>query len=183
MNWAKFKEMKLREQLQWILQYYGVTIAVVIAAVFVGTVFIASVFGAEEDYAIRVMILDDRQFADNCREFSEELGAALSGECDITSYLESDDDQRQAFAVRLMSDHLDIVIAPEEQTEQLLQNGFLLQAMRLEADSFYNQRTAPDREDGAICLGVASSGKNVENIPIAIAYFISGSTELSNAAS
>ena len=182
MNWAKFKQMKLREQLQWILQYYGVTITVIIATIFVVTVFITTVLGPEGNYALRVMILDDFQTADNCQEFSRELGAALSGECDITTYMESDDNQRQAFVVRLMSDHLDIVIAPEEQTVQLLNNGFLLYATPLKADSPYGERTAPDRADGAVYLGVVSTGVNTENIPAAIAYFTGESAELPGAA-
>ena len=176
MNWKKFKEMSLGRKLQWILQYYGVTIAVAAVAIFVGVVLIQSVFGPADDYAIRVMILDDRQSADICRAFSEDLREVLSGECDVTSYHESDAEQMQAFAVRLLTDHLDIVIAPAEQTEQLLQSRFLSGAMEMESDAFYYEYTGggPDSGGDALFLGVAASGMNADNVPAAMDYFVRG---------
>ena len=175
MNWEKFKKLSLRAKLQWIIQYYGVAIAIGAIAIFVGIVLVQSLFGPAEDYAIRVMILDDRQSADLCQAFAQELCDALGGECDVTSYLERDDDQRQAFVVRLMSDNLDIVIAPAEQTEQLLQNGFLRSAMQLEADAFYYACTGGSPEqDGALYLGVTASSRKTDNAATAIEYFIRG---------
>ena len=176
MNWKTFKEMRLRAKLGWIVQYYGVTIVIAALAIFVGVVFVRSVFGPADEYAIRIMILDDRASADVCRVFEAELSEMIGGACDVTSYRESDDEQRQAFAVRLMTDHLDIVIAPEEQTQQLLQNSFLSGAMELEAGSFYYESTGggPDAGYGALYLGVAASGTNAENVPAAAEYFARG---------
>ena len=176
MNWKKFKELSPRGKLQWIAQYYGVTIVLAALAVFVLVVTVRTIFGPAENYALRVMILDDRQSADLCRVMEAELGAALSGECEVTSYLERDDDQRQAFAVRLMTDHLDIVIAPVEQTEQLLQNSFLQSAMELAADSYYYELTGggPASGNEALCLGVVASGRNAGNVPAAVEYFTRG---------
>ena len=176
MNWKKFRELSLRGKLQWIVQYYGVTIVIAALAVYMLVIVAQSVFGPAEDYALRVMILDDRQSADICRVIGDDLREALSGECDVTSYLERDEDQRQAFAVRLMTDHLDIVIAPVEQTEQLLQNGFLQSAMELGADSYYYKLTGggPDSGNETLCLGVVASGQNADNVPAAVDYFTRG---------
>ena len=176
MNWDKFKNLSLRGKLQWLLQYYGLTAAIAATAIIVGAVFLTSVFGPGENYALRVMILDDRSSADLCRVFGEELGEVLGGACDVTAYLKSDPDQMQAFVVRLMADNLDIVIAPADETQQLLQSNFLSGAMGLEADSFYYACTGggPDQEGGALYLGTAASGRNAGNVPAGMAYFTGG---------
>ena len=176
MNWKKFKELSLGRKLQWIVQYYGVTIVIAAIALCVGIVMVRTFFGPAENYALRVMILDDHSSADLCRVFGAELGEVLGGECDVTSYLKSDPDQMQAFAVRLMADNLDIVIAPADETQQLLQSNFLSGAMELAADSFYYQCTlgGPDQAGGAIWLGTAASGRNAGNVPAAVDYFTGG---------
>ena len=176
MSWKKFRELSLGGKLQWIAQYYGVTIVIAALAVYMLVIVVQSVFGPAEDYALRIMILDDRQSADICRMMSAELSEALSGECEVTSYLKRDDDQRQAFAVRLMTDHLDIVIAPVEQTQQLLQNSFLQSAMELGADAFYYELTGggPASGNETLCLGVVASGRNADNVPAAVDYFTRG---------
>ena len=176
MNWKKFRELSLGGKLQWIVQYYGATIVIAAIALCVGIVMVRTFFGPEENYALRVMILDDHSSADLCRVFAAELGEVLDGECDVTSYLKSDPDQMQAFVVRLMADNLDIVIAPADETQQLLQSNFLSSAMGLEADSFYYACTGggPDQEGGALYLGMAASGRNAGNIPAGVTYFTDG---------
>lgn len=173
MNWEKFKSLRLSEKLRWIFQYYGLTMAVAAAAILVGTVFLFSVFGPGDDYAMRVMILDDHLSADECRAFSEELGAILSGKCDITSYLESEENQKTAFTVRLLTDELDLVIAPEVLTNELLQNGYLLNAVELPADSLYSMRTHGGSEgaETAFYIGETARSKNADHISTAIGYF------------
>lgn len=176
MDWNKFKQMSLSRKIQWVIQYYGLTIAVVAAVVIVGTVFLKSVFGPADTYAIRVMILDDRQSADICRDFSEELSTILSGECDITSYLESETYQMQAFVVRLITDDLDLVIAPEHVVVQMVENGYFIRAMKLEEDSYYYEATGRNtaEEEEAIYIGEPRSSQNTENIPAAMDYFVNG---------
>ena len=173
MNWKKFKSLSPREKIQWIFQYYGLTMAVVAAVIFVGAVFLSSVFGPGDNYAIRVMILDDRQSADICRVFGEELGVLLSGECDITGYTESGAEQMQAYVVRLMTDDLDLVIAPAEVTDELLQNGFLRSAAALSKDSRYHAYTdgGSDRADTVYCIGETTRSRNADRVPAAIDYF------------
>ena len=84
MNWKKFKELSLGGKLQWIVQYYGATIVIAAIALCVGIVMVRTFFGPEENYALRVMILDDHSSADLCRVFATELGEVLGGECDVT---------------------------------------------------------------------------------------------------
>ena len=125
MNWNKFKTMSLFQKIQWIIQYYGLMLVVMVVVLFVGTVFVKSVFGSENEYAIRVMILDDHLSKETSNMFRSDLKIVLDGECDISSYMESDLDQKQAFTVRLLADELDIVIAPKKDMEELKQNGYL----------------------------------------------------------
>ena len=172
MNREKFKSLSLREKIQWIFQYYGLTMAVAAAAILVGAVFVSSVFGSGDHYAIRVMILDDRQSSDVCQVFSAELGALLSGECDVTGYTESGAEQMQAYVVRLMTDDLDLIIAPAEVTDELLQYGFLRGAVTLSEDSRYHLYTGgSDRAGTVYCIGETMRSRNADHIPAAIDYF------------
>ena len=172
MNWEKFKSLKLSEKLQWILQYYGLTIGVAAAAIFVGAVFLISVFGPGDDYAVRVMILDDRLSSDACRVFSEELGGLLSGECDITGYAETGAEQMQAFIVRLMTDELDLIIAPTEIMDELAQNEYLRGAAALGADSRYHMYTSgSERTEISFSIGQTARSKKTDHISEVIDYF------------
>ena len=173
MDRKKFKQLRPGQKLQWLFQYYGLTAAVVIVAIVVGAVFLRSVFGPEDDYAIRVLILDDRQSADICQLFSQELGDILSGPCDITSYLKIDADQARAFAVRLSVDDLDLIIAPEDEIDQLAQNGYLRRAVKLEEDSYYYTitRGGSPLEEQALYIGEPFRSRNTDSIPAAIEYF------------
>ena len=173
MDWKKFKSLRPGEKVQWIFQYYGLTMAVAAAAIIVVTVFLCSVFGPGDQYAIRVMILDDHQSAENCLAFSVELGAILSGECDITGYLESDDEQNRALTVRLLTDELDLIIAPEGVVNELLQSEYLLNAVKLPADSLYSMRMHGGSEGSEVAfyIGETARSRNADHIPTAIRYF------------
>ena len=174
MDWKKFRTLSLREKIQWIFQYYGLTIAVAAAAILVGAVFLSSVFGPGDGCVMRVMILDDHISSDSCRLFGEELGAILSGECDISSYLESDPDQNSAFAIRLLADELDLIIAPEAQVESLLQSGYLVNAVELREDSTYCSFRMPGGSEGAetaFYIGETARSRNAGHISTAVDYF------------
>lgn len=171
MDLEKFKALSFWKKVQWILQYYGLAMVITALAVFVLVVFIKSVFGPGEQYALRVMILDDGQTTELCQAYSQQLGALLGGECDVTSYAESAVYEMQAFVVRLTSDALDLVIAPEEQMEQLRQNGYLTDMTKLEDDSFYcvTRGGEPDGQD--YYIGQTIQSVNPDNVPAALAYF------------
>ena len=169
MNWEKFRQMRLTEKIQWILQYYGVAIGVAIVAIFVAVVFITSIFETDE-YALRVLILDDRQTAEQCGEFSRELSAMLSGECDVTSYRGDSEEQMQAFVVRLMTDALDLVIAPEAEMAQLAENGYLRSSAVLGEESFYEIQMGGG--SGQYCIGETARSRSAERAALAIDYFM-----------
>lgn len=167
-----WREMSLRARAQWVLQYYGAAIVVSILALIAAVSFFTSAFGPGEHYAVKVMILDDRQTADNCRLFSDALGAALGGECEITCYAPSATYEMQAFAVRLTSDKLDVIIAPREQARELLSNGYLREIEPLPADSRYQAVTRGGEDDGDIFIGIAARSANADNAAAAARYFI-----------
>ena len=172
MDLEKFKALSFWKKVQWVLQYYGLAMVVTALAAFVIAVFLKPVFGPGEQYALRVMILDDRQSPELCQAYSEQLGALLGGECDVTSYAESGMYEMQAFVVRLTSDELDLVIAPEEQMEQLMENGYLTDMTELADDSLY-WVTAHGGEPAArpYYIGRTILSANPDNVPAAIEYF------------
>ena len=172
MNWNKFKTMSIFQKTQWILQYYWLTIVVMVVVLFVGAIFVKSVFGTENEYAIRVMILDDYLSKETSNRLRSDLRIALDGECDISSYMESDLDQKQAFTVRLLADELDIVIAPKKEMEELQQNGYLKRMEAIYQDSFYYSVTR-DKEaqfDSEMYVGETVKSKNSSNVDAVISY-------------
>ena len=177
MTWGKFKALPFLQKIQWLVQYYGVTALVAAVTVAVAVVFFRSVFGPGEQYALRVLVLDDRLSVDQCRTFARELGEKLGGECDMTSYLESDAAQMQAFAVRLTTDPLDLVIAPEDQMEQLIDNGFVAAGLELQDDSRYMQATGGVGDDRPRYIGRTTVGLNGANAAAAEEYFTKPPTE------
>ena len=177
MDREKFKALTFPKKIQWVLQYYGVTMLVIAAAVFVGAVFLKSVFGPGDQYALRIMALDDRLSTEQCRTFAQELGELVGGECDVTSYLESDTAQMQAFVVRLTTDPLDLVIAPEDTMEQLVENGYVAAGLQLQDDSRYMQATGMYGTDARPrYIGRTSVGVNGENAAAAEEYFTQSMT-------
>lgn len=172
MDREKFKALSFWQKVQWILQYYGLAMVITALAAFVIVVFVKSVFGPGEQYALRVMILDDRQSTELCQAYSEQLGALLGGECDVTSYAESAVYEMQAFVVRLTSDELDLVIAPEEQMEQLMENGYLTDMTELPDDCLYCV-TAHGGEpvEERYYIGETVRSGNPDNVPAAMDYF------------
>lgn len=172
MNWSKFKTMSIFQKNQWIIQYYGLTLVVMVVVLFVGAIFVKSVFGTENEYAIRVMILDDYLSQETCNRFRSDLRIALDGECDISSYMESDLNQKQAFTVRLLADELDIVIAPKKEMEELQQNGYLKRMEAIHQDSFYYSVTR-DKDaqfDSEMYVGETVKSKNSSSIDAVISY-------------
>lgn len=171
MTKEKFKALPFLKKIQWVLQYYGVTMLVTVIAAAVAVVFFKAVFGPGEQYVLRVMALDDRLSVDQCRTFAQELEEKLGGECDVTSYLASDFSQMQAFAVRLTTDPLDLVIAPEEQMEQLIENGYVAAGLQLQEDSRYMQAIGAGEDEPLRYIGRTSVGMNEENAAAAEEYF------------
>lgn len=177
MTREEFRQLSFRRKAQWVLQYYGVAIVVGIVALVVAASFLGSVLGPGENYALKIMILDERQSADNCQAFAGELSEQVGGECEITSYAPGATYEMQAFAVRLTSDELDVIIAPGEQARELLANGYLLEMEPLEPNSRYQIVTRGGEPGGDIYIGRAARSKNQDNASIAMRYFTETETE------
>ena len=166
-----WRALSLRQRVQWILQYYGVAIAVAAVALVAAASFLTSALGPGESYAAKVMILDDRQSADNCQVFARELSERLGGACEVTCYAPSAMYEMQAFAVRLTSDELDVIIAPGVQMRELRQNGYLRETEELSPNSRYQTVTRGGAADGDIFIGVAVRSEGDAGASRAMRYF------------
>ncbi len=144
MNWKLFKEMSLADKVKWIIHYYGIWICVGIIAICVIATLIGKILGPGEQYAAQIMILDDRCSDEERIRMSEELQALLEAPCEVTAYHISDENQFQAFVVRLTGAVLDIVIAPEKQMKELESNGYFKEMHPLPEDATYYQMTDPE---------------------------------------
>lgn len=131
--------MSIRKKIQWIIHYYGIAIIVGIVAVCVISNLMGRILGEKENYLAKVMILDDRCSEDDRLRIWKELEEELGGVCEVTSYLASDENQFQAFVVRLTGDKLDVIIAPEKEIRELEENSYFQEIYKIEESAYYNQ--------------------------------------------
>lgn len=173
MDRKTFREMPFLKKVEWILMYYGKTIVVVLTALFVMGLFIKSVLRPNDGFEFHVMILDDYCSKEAAGAFAKDLDTLTGVSCDVSTFFKSDPNQMQAFAVRLFSEDIDIVIAPEEQMTQLVKNGYLAAAELLPEGSMYYAGTgysAEDRPEG-LFIGYESEKAMNENVPRVKEYF------------
>ena len=126
MNKELWKQMNFSQRVEWLVQYYGVTVLVVIVAVVVALSLGRSFFGAKERGDMRVIILDNGVSSELCNQYQEEISQRINGVTEMSAYVKNDPTHMQAFSVRLTADDLDIVIAPEEEMRQMAGNGYLI---------------------------------------------------------
>lgn len=156
MNWKIFKEMSLTDKVKWIIHYYGIAICAGVVGICVITALISRIFGPGEEYAARIMILDDRCSDEDRIVMEEELQAQLGAACEVIAYHPSDENQLQAFAVRLSGAELDIIIAPEKEMKELEANGYFREMHKIREDAAYYQMTDPEEyyPEKGLYLGV-----------------------------
>lgn len=144
MNWEKFKEMPLADKVKWIIHYYGIAICVGVIAICVIATLLGRILGPGEKYAARIMILDDRCSDEERILMGEELQTELGEACEVIAYQLSDENQFQAFVVRLTGADLDVIIAPEKEMKELESNGYFQEMHKMKEDASYYQMTDPE---------------------------------------
>lgn len=156
MNWKTFKEMPLADKLKWVIHYYGIAICVGIVAICVIITLLGRMLGPGEEYAARIMILDDRCSDEERIQMGEELQAQLGLPCEVIAYHKNDENQFQAFAVRLTGAELDMIIAPEKEMKELESNGYFQEMHKMKEDASYYQMTDPEGNypDKDLYLGI-----------------------------
>lgn len=168
MNLDKFKELSFKEKLQWIWDYYAVTIAVALVVVIVLVILVSSMLGLRGDQsALNVVILDDRMNDEASEKMKEEWSSIVDGNIEISFFSKHDVEQFQAFIVRVAVDGTDIVIAPYEEISEMAANGYIKDNYYLLSDdSFYSELLNIgdmfDKYDD-VYLGEACRGANADN--------------------
>lgn len=168
MNLDKFKELSFKEKLQWIWDYYAVTIAVALVVVIVLVILVSSMLGLRGNQsALNVVILDDRMNDEASEKMKEEWSSIVDGNVEISFFSKHDVEQFQAFIVRVAVDGTDIVIAPYEEISEMAANGYIKDNYYLLSDdSFYSELLNIgdmfDKYDD-VYLGEACRGANADN--------------------
>ncbi|MCF0187585.1 MAG: hypothetical protein HUJ98_13995 [Bacteroidaceae bacterium] len=145
----KFKNLSLKEKLQWLLTYYGLTAAAFVVGIIVVVALATTVFGEKNEPDVRIICLDDHMSYDNADSIREELLGLFEGEMEIelTSYLKSDPTNQQAFAVRLAADNLDVVVVTKDYFDSMEESGFIKDWKLIPKDGNYARNTV--FEEGA----------------------------------
>ena len=117
-------------------------IAVFVVILFMAMYLIRSLFSAREINQVNIMILDQNvsaQEIENCQQdLSEKIPLKKLHEViGIHSYSEEDENSMQAFSVHLISDDVDIIIAPKDIILQLMENNYLVCYGTDSATDFY----------------------------------------------
>lgn len=166
MNREKWKSMSVRQKLSWLVDYYSVPFVCTVVAVLVIGFLVYSMLGKnDEDCGLRVMILDDRISSEKCELIDEMLTKELSVNVEVIGYHTFVVEEMQAFAVHTSANDIDLVISPQNEANQLNENGYysvyggeLLEGSIYESAVFESEALA----DGAEYIGVVASGENSE---------------------
>lgn len=136
---------------------YGLTVCLVAVAVVVIGIFIKSVLIPEPISDICVLILYEDMNPDDTQMIQDELEVITGKSVDVVSYGATAEFGRDAFAVKLTTDQLDIVLAPYEETMQMIQSGYLTGEQVLEYSELH--------------LGIPQKARKGEALNLAIDYF------------
>lgn len=139
MNKDMWNQMSFSQKTVWFVQYYGLTIVVVVVTVAVILSLLKSFMNASDKGDMRIIILDGGVSTELSFEYQEEISKLIDGEAEVAAYIKDDMDHMQAFSVRLHADDLDIVIAPKEEMCEMAEVGYLLPYDPNGITSFYGK--------------------------------------------
>lgn len=137
MNKDKFKELSLKQKIEWLVHYYGVAFIVGLVALIVAIVFIRSVFFPEPLSDICVLILSDDVTSDDAFALQSIIEEKTGKTSQVSAYNTTDMYGRQSFSAKLTADELDIIVAPEEETMGMLDNKYLIRYEKVENKNLY----------------------------------------------
>lgn len=126
MNKELWEKMSFSQKIQWLVQYYGLTVAAIVVTIIVIISLLVAFLNAGDKGDMRMIILDNGMSSELCGVFGEEIGELISGEAEVSSYIKNDPTHMQVFSVRLQADDLDIVIAPKDDIQEMAKVGYLL---------------------------------------------------------
>ena len=174
MNSDTWKKMTLKEKAEWLIHYYGMAALCAAAGILVVGYLIFSMLGGnDEEYALSVLILDDRVDTERCEKLENELEKILDGQVEVVSYTSAVMEQMQAFSVRTTAGGIDLLIAPENEVRQLDENQYFSGDYRiLQEESRYEKLVYEKAAMGyaAPYIGVVNTGENKDNAVAAMEY-------------
>ena len=137
MNKDKFKELSLKQKIEWLIHYYGVAFIVGLVALIVAIVFVRSVFFPEPLSDICVLILSDDVTSDDAFALQSIIEEKTGKTSQVSAYNTTDMYGRQSFSAKLTADELDIIVAPEEETMGMLDNKYLIRYEKVGNKNLY----------------------------------------------
>ena len=84
-----------------------------------------------------VVILSDDYTRDDAPNMEKEISTLIDGSVSIQIYNESELYGDSAFAVKVMSDQIDLIMAPKEKMDSMIQSSYILDYERLNSSGLY----------------------------------------------
>lgn len=137
MNLKKFIELPFLKKIEWIVQYYGVWILVTIVGVCVIISLCRALFFPKPICDVCVIIISDDFSRNDIDRLEEEMSSVTGGSTQVEIYNPSEAYGDGAYTIKLLTDQLDIVIAPKEQTDSMLDSAYLSSAESLKGGRLY----------------------------------------------
>lgn len=137
MDKTRFEGMTVKQKLEWFFGYYGVPVAAVIGICVIAFLLVKAVFWPEEREDICVLIYSDAVTQEEGFQYQSEIEENTGKSASVQVYNISDPYGSQAFAAKLGSDLIDLVIAPEKEMELMTETGFLINYAPIEGSEMY----------------------------------------------
>lgn len=153
----EFKEMTFRQKLRWIFGYYSLPVIAVLGVLIVIGFLIKSILLPGEIGDVCVLIYSDNVTQEEGLTYEKEIETKTGKSVSVQVINVSDPYGSQAFAAKIGCDVVDLVIAPENETKMMSDNGFLLSYAPVDNTNMY--------------MGVPKSAREGDLLKTVIEYF------------
>lgn len=133
----QFSEMTSKQKLRWFFDYYAIPSIVTIGVLVIIALFVKAVFWPEKAKDVCVLIYSDQVTQDQCVIYEQDIEQSTGKTASVQVYQISDPYGSQAFAAKLGTDVIDLVIAPEAEMKLMSDNGFLINYAPVEGSTMY----------------------------------------------
>ena len=137
MNKEKFRELSLKQKIEWLLHYYGVAFIIGVVVLFVAVVFVRSVFFPEPLSDVCVLALCDDVTSDDAFALQRIIEEKTGKTSQVSAYDTNDMYGRQSFSAKLTADDLDVIVAPEEEMMGMVDSRYITCYEKLENKNLY----------------------------------------------
>lgn len=137
MNLERFKALSFKQKIEWFFGYYGVTTLVIIVIAIVVAIFLKSVLFPAPPADVCIQIYSDEIDADTAEMLRLKIEEESGGSVELARFDVTNAYAGQYFTIKINDKFLDIVLAPEDYKNQMVQADLVDKCEKLDGKDLY----------------------------------------------